>query len=144
MKATVRTTILYRPVGPKELQLIRDGGWHGFAPRLPDQPIFYPVLTRSYADQIARDWNSKSEGTGFLGYVTDFSVETGFLDRYQVRQVGAAEHMEYWVPAEEMEEFNRHIVAPIRVVAEFRNGALVAAALDTGEIDGLTSRGAPR
>jgi hypothetical protein len=56
-EATAPTTTLYRPVGPEELRLTRDDGWRGFPPRLPDQPIFYPVLTRSYADQIARDWH---------------------------------------------------------------------------------------
>ena len=38
------TTILYRPVGPKELELIVASGYREFPPRLPEQPIFYPVL----------------------------------------------------------------------------------------------------
>ncbi|MDJ0699325.1 MAG: hypothetical protein QNJ07_05670 [Woeseiaceae bacterium] len=38
------TKTLYRPVGPAELDLIRDSGWQEFPPRLPEQPIFYPVL----------------------------------------------------------------------------------------------------
>ena len=121
------TTTLFRPVGPKELQLIRETGWRAFPPRLPEQPIFYPVVTRAYAEQIARDWNSKSEETGLLGYVTQFSVATEFLARYEPKQVGAAEHVEYWIPAEELPEFNQHIVGLVQVVAEYRNGQVAAA-----------------
>ena len=51
--------ILYRPVGTKELELIRESGWTRYPPRLPEQPIFYPVLEEEYARQIARDWNAR-------------------------------------------------------------------------------------
>ncbi len=53
------TTTLYRPVGPRELELIEASGFRAFPPRLPEQPIFYPVLSFEYAAQIARDWNAK-------------------------------------------------------------------------------------
>src|SRR5262245_1133067 len=43
---------LYRPVGQKELDLIRESGFQAFPPRLPQQPIFYPVLSEGYALQI--------------------------------------------------------------------------------------------
>lgn len=36
---------LYRPVGQKELALIRDSGWRAFPPRLPEQLIFYRLST---------------------------------------------------------------------------------------------------
>lgn len=52
------TTELFRPVGQEELNLIREGGFVAFPPRLPEQPIFYPVLNAEYAIQIARDWNT--------------------------------------------------------------------------------------
>jgi hypothetical protein len=42
-------TILWRPVGPAELRLIEQSGMKAFPPRLPDQPIFYPVTTEDYA-----------------------------------------------------------------------------------------------
>jgi len=56
---------LFRPVGPSELRLIRDTGWRSFPPRLPEQPIFYPVTNLEYAVQIARDWNVTASGAGF-------------------------------------------------------------------------------
>jgi hypothetical protein len=110
-------TILFRPVGPKELELIEASGWRAFPPRLPEQPIFYPVLNEEYASQIARNWNVKDSGAG---YVTRFAVCSDFLRRYPVQKVGASVHLELWVPAEELDEFNRHIVGNIEIIAEFR------------------------
>ena len=48
------TIIMYRPVGPKELELIAASGYRAFPPRLPEQPIFYPVLNEEYANDISR------------------------------------------------------------------------------------------
>ena len=110
---------LYRPVGQKELDLIAATGWRRFPPRLEFQPIFYPVLTEQYAIQIARDWNTKDAASGFAGYVTRFRVEKEFVSRYPVQKVGSAEALEYWIPAEELDQFNDHIVAPIEVIHEF-------------------------
>ncbi|EIP98930.1 Zn-finger containing NTP pyrophosphohydrolase [Opitutaceae bacterium TAV1] len=109
-------TTLYRPVGPEELELIKQSGYREFPPRLPEQPIFYPVLNEDYATQIARDWNVRSSGAGF---VTRFSLPTAFLKKYPTQIVGSRVHAELWVPAEELPEFNRHIVGLIEVVARF-------------------------
>jgi hypothetical protein len=113
----MQTTTLYRPVGPKELELIRQSGFKAFPPRLPEQPIFYPVLTEDYAVKIARDWNVKASGAG---YVTRFKVDRAFLDRYPVQEAGGSQHREYWIPAEELSTFNAAIVGLIEVIAEFR------------------------
>src|SRR6516225_7392261 len=112
----MKTATLFRPVGPKELALIAASGYREFPPRLPDQPIFYPVLNEEYARQIARDWNVKASGAGF---VTRFTVRSEFLARYAVQVVGSAIHQELWVPAEDLAEFNRNIVGKIEVIAEY-------------------------
>lgn len=112
------TTVLFRPVGKKELALIQESGYTAFPPRLPHQPIFYPVLNEEYATQIARDWNARNGNTG---YVTRFQVRTDFLSRYQVQTVGSSIHQEYWIPAEELEAFNQNIVGKIEVIAEFHD-----------------------
>jgi hypothetical protein len=111
------TITLYRPVGPQELKLIEESGFRGFPPRLPDQPIFYPVTNQPYATQIARDWNVKASGAGF---VTRFAVRAEYLAKFQVQTVGGAMHTEYWIPAEELPEFNSNIVGLIEVIEEFR------------------------
>ena len=114
-------TTLLRPVGQRELDLIAATGFARFPPRLPSQPIFYPVLTEPYATEIARDWNTRDEASGYAGYVLRFRVDTEFLARYPERIAGAARHRELWVPAEDLDEFNRHIRGPIEVIAEFRD-----------------------
>ncbi|MDY0815813.1 ADP-ribosylation/crystallin J1 [Kitasatospora purpeofusca] len=117
VRHAVPTTTLWRPTGPEELALVAAADWRAWPPRLPDQPIFYPVLNEDYAIRIARDWNVPASG---VGHVTRFEVETAFLSRYPVRQVGGRTIVELWVPAEELDEFNRHIVGRIEVVHEFR------------------------
>jgi hypothetical protein len=114
------TTVLYRPVGVAELRLIEETGFTAFPPRLAHQPIFYPVTNEAYAVQIARDWNTKDAASGHAGFVTRFRVRSEFLARYPVQTVGASTHTEYWIPAEELDEFNQNIVGPIEVIAEFR------------------------
>jgi hypothetical protein len=110
------TVTLWRPVGPKELALIRESGMRAFPPRLPEQPIFYPVLSQEYAVKIARDWNVRASGAG---YVTQFRVLKSFLDRYSVQEAGGRAHREYWIPAEELGAFNSAILGEIEVVATF-------------------------
>jgi hypothetical protein len=117
------TVTLFRPVGQKELDLIRESGFHAFPPRLSHQPIFYPVLNEEYAVQIARDWNTRDEASGLVGYVTRFQIPARYAQRYPVQTVGGAEHQELWVPAEELEAFNQQIVGPIEVIGEFRPSA---------------------
>lgn len=117
---TVNTLTLWRPTGPTELALVRESGWLRWPPRLPEQPIFYPVLNEEYAIMIARDWNVPASGSG---YVTRFEVDAAFAARYPVRQAGGDTILELWVPAEELEEFNDHIVGTIDVVHEFTGAA---------------------
>lgn len=114
------TVPLFRPVGQAEIDLICASGWRAFPPRLAEQPIFYPVLTEEYATQIARDWNTRDGG---IGYVLRFEVEEEYLARFPVQVAGSRLHREYWIPAEELDEFNRHIAGPIEVVATFGAGS---------------------
>jgi hypothetical protein len=110
------TVTLWRPVGPAELSLVRASRWRAWPPRLPDQPIFYPVLNEAYAIKIARDWNVPASGAGF---VTRFELDAEFARRYPVRQAGGRTILELWVPAEELKEINAHLAGPIQVVREF-------------------------
>ena len=96
-------TTLYRPIGQTEFELICSSGFRSFPPRLPHQPFFYPVLREGYATQIARDWNTKDESSGFVGYVLRFRVRSEFLSHYEVHTVGSSEHREYWIPATGLE-----------------------------------------
>lgn len=112
--------IMWRPVGLFELVKIAASGWRAFPPRLLGQPIFYPVLTRRYAEDIARDWNVSDSNSGYCGFVTEFDVDDACAARYPVRIVGAEDvARELWVPAEELDDFNAAIIGTIAVVATY-------------------------
>jgi hypothetical protein len=115
----MKTVTLYRPVGVRELELIIDADMKAFPPRLAWQPIFYPVLNSPYAEQIALEWNTKDEFSGYAGFVTAFDLPATYLQQFEIQTVGADMHQELWVPAEQMEEFNGQIKGLIRVEKAF-------------------------
>ncbi len=121
--------LLYRPTGLKELELIAESGFREYPSRLDWQPIFYPVLNFDYAAQIARTWNARDKFAGYCGFVTRFEIDDEFVRRYEVHTVGAHVHQELWVPAEELLEFNAHIVGRITVEAVYYGDAF------EGELD---------
>ncbi len=112
---SIETVTLWRPTGPEELALVEASGWRRWPPRLPEQPIFYPVLNQWYATEIASRWNVQHSGAGF---VTRFEVRKDFLDLYDVHQVGGQAVLEYWIPAGDLDCLNDHIVGLIEVVSE--------------------------
>lgn len=112
----ILSTTLYRPVGENELQLIRESGNKHFPPRLPEQPIFYPVCNIEYARLIARGWNARN---GKTGYVTEFNIDGDFVKRYSRQIVGSKIHEELWVPAEELDIFNDHIIDLIHAIEKY-------------------------
>jgi len=114
-----KTVTLYRPVGLREMELILQTDSKAFPPRLPHQPIFYPVLNFEYAEQIARDWNTKDEKSGFAGFVTQFEVDQAYASQFEIHTVGAGTHRELWIPAEELETFNQHIRGGIQLKAGY-------------------------
>lgn len=109
--------ILYRPVGTAELTLIEQSGYKEFPPRLPEQPIFYPVLNQTYAREIAEKWNAKTLDR--KGYVTKFEIDDAYGSSFEVHTVGNSTHRELWVPAEELANFNSHIIGRIEIVDTF-------------------------
>jgi hypothetical protein len=108
----VTTITLYRPVGQAELDLIKESDWKKFPPRLPEQPIFYPVCNKEYAIQITERWNRPL----YKSYVLEFKVKTDYLSKHETHIVGSKMHEEYWIPAEELNEFNDNIVDGIHLI----------------------------
>lgn len=107
---------LFRPVGQAELDLIIAADYRAYPPRLPGQPIFYPVLNEKYAREIAQKWNRKSADSGYAGYVTTFEIDDAYISNFEIQTVGASYHQEFWIPAEDLEVFNRHIIGKIKVI----------------------------
>jgi len=111
------TITLYRPAGPEEVELVKNSGFRRWPPRLPMQPIFYPVTNERYAVEIASRWNVKDSG---VGYVARFEVCASYMSRYEIQIVGSAHHAEWWVPAEDLESLNDNFVGKIEVIGEYR------------------------
>ena len=107
---------LYRPVGQAEYERIAESGFTAYPPRLPEQPIFYPVLNERYAREIAEKWNRRYADSQYTGYVTKFEIDDAYISQFPVQTVGASYHQEFWIPAEDLEEFNRHIIGNIQVL----------------------------
>lgn len=124
--------ILYRPVGMTELRLIYEWGMRAFPPRLAEQPIFYPVLNFGYAEQIACDWNTKSGD--FADYVARFEIADDYVARFERHVVGGREHEELWVPAEQLDEFNQHVVGLVGLIAAYFGPRFRGFAPDQGHL----------
>ena len=114
---TEEVIILYRPTGPKELDLVAASGYRRWPPRLAEQPIFYPVTNEEYAKEITIKWNVPASG---VGYVTRFQVRKIFIEQYQIQRVGGKQHIEWWIPAEDLEKLNDNIVGFIEVIGEYK------------------------
>lgn len=115
----MKLVTLYRPVGEKEMELVKESGFRKFPPRLEWQPIFYPVMNQQYAEQIAKQWNTGDEFSGYAGHVLAFDISEEYILKYPVQNVGGEIHNELWVPAGELEEFNKNITGLIRIVCSF-------------------------
>ena len=124
---------LWRPVGQNELAKIRAIGMRAFPPRLPEQPIFYPVLSFDYAEKIARDWNSARADHKFVGFVVCFELNDAYAARFQPQPAGGNTLKELWVPADELAAFNDNIEGGIEIVAAYINGVRVQNAYAHGE-----------
>ena len=130
-------TTLYRPIGLKELQLIIDLQFKAFPPRLEWQPIFYPVLNREYAVQIAEGWNTKDEFSGYCGIITRFELPTEYLQKYEIHNVGGFINNELWVPAEDLNEFNKQIIGTIEIIDVFVGNRFDKTKLDEAMLSAL-------
>ena len=113
----METVTLYRPAGPEEMKLVAETGYKRWPPRLPGQPIFYPVTNERYAIQITERWNGKDFGEG---YVTKFEVSKEFMDKYPIEKVGGDLHTEWWIPAEDLEALNDNIHGTIEVIGHYK------------------------
>ena len=110
------TVIMFRPAGPKEIELVAASGYKRWPPRLPEQPIFYPVTNEEYAKEIAMKWNVKESR---IGFVTKFHVRKSFVDKYKIQKVGGANHTEWWIPDNDLEALNDNIIGLIEIVGEY-------------------------
>lgn len=53
-------------------------------------------MNEEYAIQIAKDWNVKASGSGF---VTMFEVRSEYIKKFKIHNVGGIINNELWIPA---------------------------------------------
>ena len=51
-----------------------------------------------------------------------FAIGPAFIQRYEVQQAGGRQHLEYWIPADDLPDFNRSIIGKIEIVASYTSG----------------------
>ncbi|WP_372390823.1 ADP-ribosylation/crystallin J1 [Xanthomonas sp. NCPPB 3582] len=110
------TVTLHRPAGPEEYALVRDSGFRRWPLPLPEQPLFYPVTNRRYAEQIASHWNVKHSG---VGHVAQFAVRATFVEPCAIEEVGGTHHTEWWIRAEDLNALNNDIVGLVDIIGRF-------------------------
>jgi len=85
------------------LDLIAELDWKGFPPRLPQQPIFYPVTNLDYARRISIEWNLPA-------------YAKSYFQKFDVQNAGGKRIDGLWIPAEELAKFNQHIIGKIEII----------------------------
>lgn len=54
-----------------------------------------------------------------MGAALRFSVSADYLDAFEVQTVGAVQHQELWIPADNLSAFNQQIQGLIQIAAVF-------------------------
>ncbi len=101
---------LYKPVGQKEYELIKQSGFKEFPQMLEMQSIFYPALFKEYARKIAKEWNTKDELSGYIGHVMEFEIDDKFIAKYEMHIIEDNTYQIYRIPVEDLNVFNKSIV----------------------------------
>ena len=109
----MQLTTLYRPIGPKERNLIEEAGWKRFPEGMFEQLVFYPATHQETAVQSARTWSVLAYGSGF---VTKVELPAEYVETIIA---GSNTQDELWILADSLEELNKQIVGEIEVVRSF-------------------------
>jgi hypothetical protein len=113
----IEITVLYRIVASsEEYTRIVDSNYSTFSPlNFDSQNNFLFFLSKEDAVGTARYWNFK----GSLLDVVACYVRNDYLNRYNVRIDRDLKKKVYYIPAEELVEFNRNIINKIEVIARY-------------------------
>jgi hypothetical protein len=107
---------LYRPATAQQLQAIARADWLAFGAESLISGYFYPMLHSSYARLLAREWNARQYGEGF---VLQCRVHADGLSSFQPQTVATARHLEYCIPANKLHAFNAALCERIQVVQHY-------------------------
>ena len=109
---------LYRPLNADEFHEVEARSFRGFPPRPAEQPLFTALLSEEGASQIARHMRI-AKACDNIVYVVKFLVEDAYIRQFPVQHVQERNRRALWIPADEIDILNQHLIGDIRVLASY-------------------------
>ena len=109
---------LYRPLNAEEYHEVEALQFQGFPPRTEEQPLFTALLSEEGASQIARHMRIAKQKENIV-YVVSFLVDDAYIRQFPVQHSDERNRRALWIPADEMEILNQHLIGSIRVLASY-------------------------
>lgn len=109
---------LYRPLCADEYHEIEALKFQGFPPRSGEQPLFTALLSQEGASQIAKHMKVAKQ-TEPTVYVVSFLVDDAYIRQFPVQHTEDRNRRALWIPADEMDILNQHLIGGIRVLASY-------------------------
>lgn len=106
---------LYRPLTAEEFRQIEAGGFSMFPARTAEQPLFTALLSHEGAAAIARRMRVNKQAE-HKAYVVSFLVEDAYIRQFPVQNSDQPESRALWIPSEEIDILNQHLVGKIRLL----------------------------
>lgn len=110
---------LYRPISSAEFHEIEERRFEGFPPRAEEQPILTVLLSQEGAREIARRMRVEKPRENKV-YVVSFLVEDAYIRQFPVQSSEKPEFSTLWIPAEEIDILNQHIIGKIRLITSYQ------------------------
>lgn len=110
---------LYRPLNAEEFHAVEARSFRGFPPRSDEQPLFTALLSEEGASQIAKHMRIAKEAENTV-YVVSFLVEDAYIRQFPVQHAEERNRRALWLPAEEVDILNQHLIGTIRVIASYQ------------------------
>lgn len=109
---------LYRPLRADEYRAVEALDFKGFPPARADQPLFSVLLSEEGAVQIASRMRLAKTSESTV-YVVSFAVDDAYIRQFPVHKGVSREREALWIPAEELEILNQHLIGKIQVISMF-------------------------
>ncbi|MBQ5334654.1 MAG: hypothetical protein J6Z45_01760 [Oscillospiraceae bacterium] len=106
---------LFRPLPAEEFRQIEANGFASFPARSSGQQLFTALLSHEGAAEIARRMRIEKQAEHTV-YVVGFLVEDAYIRQFSVQNSDQPERSALWIPAEEIDILNQHLVGKIRML----------------------------
>lgn len=109
---------LYRPLSAEEYSQIAERQFTGFPPCRDGQQLFTLLLSQQGAEAIARRMRIAKQSEPVV-YVVSVNAEDAFIRQYPVQHKEDPDRRAVWIPADEVDILNQHLVGKIRLIEQF-------------------------